>query len=375
VHFKRIQNTVFRNILNFPGWHTSRKIVVFESDDWGSIRMPSLAVYESLVSSDIPLQNLSYNKFDSLASGEDLSKLFEVLQSIRDKNGNQAVITANTIVANPDFAKIKKVNYRQYYFEPFTETLKKYPNHKDAYDYWKKGMELGIFRPQFHGREHLNVKRWLRALQQDIGNIRLAFDHQMFDLSTSLVIGDNSFMEALNFEDADEIQDQKIILSEGLDLFEQIFNYRSTTFIPPVYIWSDALNQHLYQEGIEAYQGSWFQHKPLPGKEHRFKKRFHYTGEKNKTGQYYLVRNAFFEPSDNPHYDWVTDVLKRAEIAFRWGKPLIISTHRLNFIGCIDPENRERNLKLFKNLLFALVHHHPDIEFMGSDRLLELIKN
>lgn len=369
-----LKQTLTRNLLNIPGWRTNRKIVVIESDDWGSIRMPSQEVYESLVNKGIPLQNLAYNKFDSLASGEDLSKLFDVLISVRDKNGNPAVITANTIMANPDFEKIKKTNYRQYFYESFTETLKRYPNHKDAFDYWKKGMELCVFKPQFHGREHLNVKRWMRALQEDVGNVRLAFDHQMFDLSTSLVIEENSFMEALNFEDTAEIQDQKWILSEGLDLFEKIFNYRSATFIPPVYIWSNALNQHLYQEGIEAYQGGWFQHEPIEGKVHRFKKRFHFTGQKNKYSQYYLVRNAAFEPSDNPHFDWISDVLERAKIAFRWGKPLIISTHRLNFIGFIDPENRERNLKLFKRLLDTLLVNNPDIEFMSSDKLLELIK-
>jgi len=370
-----IKQILIRNILHLPGWRSNRKIVVFESDDWGSIRMPSREVYESLVNKGIPLQNLAYNRFDSLASNEDLSELFDVLLSVRDKNGNTAVITANTVVANPDFEKIKQADYREYFYEPFTETLKRYPNHKDAFEYWKKGMELGVFNPLFHGREHLNVKRWLRALQQDIGNVRLAFENQMFDLSTSLVIGENSFMEALNIEDPVEITDQKIILSEGLDLFEKIFNYRSTTFIPPVYTWSNELNQHLYQEGIEAYQGGWFQHEPMQGKEHRFKKRFHFTGQKNKYGQYYLVRNAAFEPSDNPQFDWISDVLERAKIAFRWGKPLIITTHRLNFIGAIDPENRERNLILLKELLEVLVYQHPDIEFMSSDRLLEVIKN
>ena len=33
---------------NIPGWRTKRKIVVIESDDWGSIRMPSLKVFETL---------------------------------------------------------------------------------------------------------------------------------------------------------------------------------------------------------------------------------------------------------------------------------------------------------------------------------------
>lgn len=39
--------TVIKNFSNLPGWRTNRKIVVIESDDWGSIRMPSLTILEN----------------------------------------------------------------------------------------------------------------------------------------------------------------------------------------------------------------------------------------------------------------------------------------------------------------------------------------
>ena len=35
-------------IMQVPGFRTGRKIVVFESDDWGSIRMPNKLVYDQL---------------------------------------------------------------------------------------------------------------------------------------------------------------------------------------------------------------------------------------------------------------------------------------------------------------------------------------
>ena len=40
------KQTITHNLLNIPGWNTKRRIVVFESDDWGAIRMPSKAVFE-----------------------------------------------------------------------------------------------------------------------------------------------------------------------------------------------------------------------------------------------------------------------------------------------------------------------------------------
>jgi hypothetical protein len=86
-----------------------------------------------------------------------------------------------------------------------------------------------------------------------------------------------------------------------------------------------------------------------------------------------LVRNAAFEPSDKPGFDWIQDILSRAKIAFRLGKPLIISSHRLNYIGFIDYKNRNRNLPKLKNLLMELLKQWPDIEFMSSDELCNLI--
>jgi hypothetical protein len=41
----------------------------------------------------------------------------------------------------------------------------------------------------------------------------------------------------------------------------------------------------------------------------------------------------------------------------------------VNFIGFIDPKNRERNLSLFASLLKEIVKRWPDAEFMSSDEL------
>jgi len=43
------------HLLNLPGWHTNRKIVVIESDDWGSIRMSSAEDAERLISCVVDL--------------------------------------------------------------------------------------------------------------------------------------------------------------------------------------------------------------------------------------------------------------------------------------------------------------------------------
>jgi len=290
-----------------------------------------------------------------------------------DYNGNPPVITANTIVANPDFDRIRASRFTEYHYEPFVETLKRYPSHLRSFHFWQEGIQKGFFRPQFHGREHLNVNRWMRALRKNNGNARVAFDYRMFDLSESNRISEDSFMEAFNFESEAELDFQNESIIDGLRLFEQIFGYRSITFIAPCNIWSRNLNRTLISNGVKAIQGGWYQFEPNAGMDHKFKKIFHYTGQKNDLGLRFLIRNASFELSQFPNFNFIDDVLLRMKIAFRWGKPVIIGSHRLNFIGFIDQKNRERNLPIFQKLLQEIVREWPDIEFISSDNLVKEI--
>ena len=142
---KRIRNYLFKRYNNFFGIEISRKIVVFESDDWGSIRMPSSEVYDKLVAHGLRVEQCQFMRYDSIANSEDFELLFDLLTRYKDNNGNHPVITANTIVANPDFDKIRDSNYQQYFYEPFTETIKQYSN--SSFELWKQGMELNIFYP------------------------------------------------------------------------------------------------------------------------------------------------------------------------------------------------------------------------------------
>ena len=65
--------------------------------------------------------------------------------------------------------------------------------------------------------------------------------------------------------------------------------------------------------------------------------------------------------------------INRIKIAFRWKKPAVISSHRINFMGALDEINRRDNLILLDNLLKRIVKLWPDVEFMTSDELGDLI--
>lgn len=372
--FANLKRIVSNHLINFSGWTTNRKIVVIESDDWGSIRMPSNEVYNRLLREGIRVDMCHYCRYDALASKDDLTHLFETLRCFRDYQGNHPVITANTIVANPDFEKIKSNGFTEYFYEPFTETLKRYPQHKDAFKLWQQGREENLFIPQFHGREHLNVNRWLKSLQAGSKETMLAFNNNLFGISTNITSEKRkSYLASLDFDDKSELDWQKQMLGDGLNLFKTIFGYDSKTFIANNYTWNPEIESHLFKSGILAIQGGNLHIIPFGNNIYETKK--HSFGEINQCAQSYLIRNVEFEPSENIAQDWVKRSIKEIDAAFLWNKPAIISSHRVNFIGYIDEKNRTRNLSILKQLLSDILRKWPNIEFMSSDQLADLIQS
>lgn len=370
----RFRRTFARNAVNYRGWRTDRKIVVIESDDWGSTCMPSADTFKKLVRKGVRVDRCPYTSYDALASEQDLEDLFSLLIEFKDINNVHPSITANVVMSNPDFNRIQESRYRKYYAEPFTESLKRYPAHSRSYSFWQKGISEKIFFPQFHGREHLNVKAWMKALQKGESTVRNVFDEEMFwPGSAEERRSGVSLRAAFDATEAAEITDHGQIICEGLKQFQNLFGYKSKSFIAPNFVYHPDLNERLFDNGVQIIQGMKYQKLPLAGKEKREMIR-RVQGEKNEHGQRLLVRNCVFEPSQFPEsYDSVGECLKGIENAFLWKKPAVITTHRLNFIGFIHPENRERNLRQFRKLLKQLLQKWPEVEFITSVELGELI--
>lgn len=366
-----IKSTLTHNLINIPGWHTKRHILVIESDDWGSIRMPSKEVYNRLLNKGLRVDKDPYCRYDSLATADDLNALFDVLCSVKDKNGRHAVMTADAVVANPDFEKIKDSDFSCYYYEPFTTTLSRNNKHNGVFNLWKQGISADIFHPQFHGREHLNVKKWLQNIQKGDETTRLAFDYGTFGLSKKVDNRIKNYMGAFNSGLEDDIKGYEGIITEGLSLFESLFGYKSESFIATRYTWSPKIEPFLVDNGIKYLQGTVSQTIPLDDDQTFIYKKNNFCGRKSEYGLTYLMRNCFFEPCQGGPS--AKECLQRVKMAFRWHKPATISMHRLNVIGAIDENNRTKNLLELKWLLNEIVKSYPDVEFMSSDELGRLI--
>lgn len=363
-----LKRSLISNYINYRGWSTKKRILVIESDDWGSIRTPSKEVFEKFVKAGLPVKDHYFVKNDCLESNDDLELLFGVLSSNRDCNGNPAVITADAVVANPDFARIAESGRQSYFYEPITETYKSYPNHNNVMALWKKhGIGENMLYPQYHGREHVNVRKWMHALNAGSPAEDLAFENKA--LLNLRVPGDNdhvpSYMAAFDYEDKVHQKEIEDITRDGLDLFEQVFGFRSLSFVASSSVMGDHMNPVLYGSGVRFNQcGRYF----LPKNDGNSKLIHKFWGDQ-ADGITFWRRNVMFEPSRNPNEDWVSSCMASIETAFRWGKPAVLNSHRVNYSGGISVDNRDNTLRLLDDILKAVAKRWPNVEFMNSAQL------
>ena len=364
-------NEFIKNLSNLAGWRTDRKIVVIESDDWGSIRMPSLKAKETLQKQGVVLDkgdSARYNTFDTLASAEDLEALYNTLSKFKDTNGNHPVFTAVSLTSNPDFEKIKAANFEHYVHEPFTTTLKKY-HRESAKKLWEQGIQNKLFVPQFHGREHLNVASWMRALQSKDKETMLAFQQGCWGFNRTNT--NFNFQAAFDLEQPNDWQLQEVIIFDGLHIFKELHGYNASFFVPPNGPFNAKLERKLWEQGIRFISTPKIHAEPQGNQ--KVKKKFFWLGKKNQFKQVYLTRNAFFEPTSQRTGFTINDCMTHLNNAFKWKKPAIISTHRVNYIGGNVLENRIEGNRMLAELLNNIIKTWPDVEFMTSHQLGELI--
>ncbi|WP_299111134.1 hypothetical protein [uncultured Winogradskyella sp.] len=356
-------------------WRTNKKIVIIESDDWGSIRTSGKEAYRNL-------QNLGYDMskspytLDALESNEDMVALYETLHAVRDVQDNPASVTANMILANPDFEAIQNNNFSTYKYETVDTTLGNYQGRDQVRDLWKEGLKTNMFFPQLHAREHVRYWDWMTDLKQNKAEALETFKLKMCGVPRVVSKTSTSYYHPPYIDDQilkNENVNLDNLISEGAKLFKAEFGFGSKTTIAPNCGWTESAEKIWNKNGVKFIQGGFLQ-------EHHMKNTTnyipHYLGEKSKINDMlYLVRNCTFEPSKSNNSDYWQSTFKEVERAFSKKTPAIISSHRVNFIGSIKEKNRENGLKQLKQLLEKIVQQYPDVIFLNSHQLGDMIAN
>jgi len=356
-------------------WSTNKKIVVIESDDWGSIRTSNKKAYSSLFDLGYNMSKSPYT-LDALESNDDLLALYEILNSVKDTHGNSACFTANMILANPDFEAIEKNNFSKYVYQTVDKTLDEYKDRDQLRNLWKEGSESNMFFPQLHAREHVRYWDWINDLKANNTEALETFKFKMCGVPRVVSKSGTSYFHPPYIDDkilSEHNVDLNQLISEGAELFKKEFGFYSKTTIAPNCGWTSSCERIWKNNNIEFVQGGYLQ-------EHHYANKTkyiaHYLGEKSKTeGLTYLVRNCTFEPSTSTNQNYWESTFKQVENAFKKNKPALISSHRVNFIGSIDEKNRENGLIQLKKLLNKINEQFPEVIFLNSSQLGELILN
>jgi len=360
---KRIITSLIKNSI---GGTTNRKLVSFHVDDWGSVRTRDIKALDYLRQKGVAVDSERFSRYDSLASEQDLLELFTVLRSVKDCNGNNVCFTAVMNSCNPNFEVMKKNGYLEFVSEPFTDTLKKY-GYNDVINLWKEGINENIFYPIFHGTEHVSRRQLLTALQNSNMPDIWAFECDSVGVPGSL----EGVMKPYWINSSNENAVLAENIKQGLDEFEQIFHFRANQFRAGGDVISPDLYPMLRDNGIKYMDETFYVKRHLGGG--RYKTIVNIFGKKNRFGQKNIIRNCVFEPTNNLTFDSIGNCLLMIDIAFKCRKPAVISSHRVNYIGSLDIDNREQGLLRLSKLLKEIVKRYPDVEFVNADQLGDII--
>ncbi len=374
----RVIHQLFQEIKNIPGWKTKRKLVAIAVDDYGNVRLDSKKAYEAIHSKNPVKEEQRFDRFDTLETREDLEMLYEILASVKDQHGNPAIFTPFALPCNIDFERLRSEGFEKYQYELLPETFKKLEAnqpiaYRGTWDLWNEGMKKGLMLPQFHGREHFNLKVFEEKLAKKDPALLLSLKNRSL---ANIGPSDNPFVRwtaAFSFWDpAKDIEKFPEILQDGMESFKKVYGYKPSIFTPPANAFPNSLERFLVSLGIIAVNRAFFESAHVGfGK---YKRRMSTLRLNKEINMIHIVRNVVFEPTCS-NINHVEKALSQIETAFKWNKPAIISSHRVNFCGHIDANNRKTGLTELKKLLSKIVNKWPDVEFKSIKSLTAMMTN
>lgn len=355
---------MLRKIKNFiksyylkRGRKLKNQYVIIESDDWGAVRSTPKSI-QFLKSIDKYNELDSYQRYDCLETHDDLQKLYEVLIKFKDKKGRHPLFQLNYIMQN-----LKTINFNNGSFELV-----------NTFDYYGKdglrikniisnGIKNNVFLPQLHGLWHLNIEQLIEDCKKN-NIIKECFtNYGAVGYGEGIMKGMDTFADHNNFSGS---------IVKAANIFNEEFGFMPKSVIFPCYTWAKDQEDELLELDIKTIQGSLFQYDPR-----NKKRKMHFNGQKNRKGQFYFVRNVFFEPNKDrikgTLNKCVENSMSEIKTAFKNSKPAIICTHRCNFVGSIDRSVRDQNLELLKKLLERILEEFPDCEFISTCELKSII--
>lgn len=338
-----------------------KKYLLISVDDYGNVRLDSSKARQHLDRHGLPKGN-RFDQFDSMETTEDLEALFHVLAKHKDYTGRHPSFTAYTLSANPDFDSLLQPGNTAYSYQTLPQTFERLSAEQPSaytstWQLWQEGMQKGLIHPEFHGREHLSVSVLEHCLQKNDPDLRAVLEQRSLIAWPGGILKNQKWSQAFSSNSPADWVSFPSILQDGLRLFEETFGRQATVFTAPSQTFPTTMMAKLPELGVH------YMDRPARTREGSA----YFNGFK-KNGITAVVRNVVFEPTEK---DEMARTLKMIKQAFKAGNVAHVSSHRVNYAGHIDPNNRKLGLQKLDELLSAVLQRWPDVEFINAAELVQ----
>lgn len=280
-----------------------RPVLIIESDDWGA---------------------------GPLAQADALTRLSDLLQGIRDRNGRPAVMTLGVVLEVPDGIRIAASNAIEYHALPLSDA--RFDGVRAA---MQGGIGAGVFAPQLHGQCHYWPQAVLAAAQHEakvrdwlVAAEPAATEMLPAPLQSRWVDGSSLPSRALPDESI-----RQAVAAEAAT-YQAIFGRLPQVAVATTFVWNDAVEAAWDEAGIDIVitPGQRATCRNAAG-EPACVDATMLNGGRSRAGQTYLLRDVYFEPALGHAPQRLVDGL---QTRIRQGRPCLVETHRFNFLQATE---------------------------------------
>jgi hypothetical protein len=325
------------------------KAVVLESDDWGLCAWaPDEPAWRALEDTPVFLGRAGRKYAGStLEDAGDVRALAELLLALRGGDGFPPVLQANTVVANPDYARLGDRR-----FEVDTLPLVHLPDtpsrwsRPGMWDQVARARESGVWWPELHGLHHLPEASWLAALRRGDPDARRAFDQESPVCAAVDASGE--------YDSREPREVRRRNLECAVEGFRALMGRAPRSFCPPDYRWDGSLEEDAERLGVTTLQGLAEQAgNPFPPLRRLLVSR---RWPHARGARFYMPPRIAFEPGDEGGRHspvGVEAVARAARAQWRHGRPAVVSSHRVNYVH-LDRARAQAGRTALRDLLGQL---------------------